>query len=671
MKNLTIGKRIAAGFGIVLILLVAVGALANWGIGSLEKGLTEVVDYNTLAAALTAREIDHLNWAGNVSKLFLDNSVVELNVETDDHKCAFGKWYYSDERKEAEARVPAIGPMLNAIEEHHHALHLSAVDIASSFKDGDAGLAEFLAEKESDHLRWANGITTDILQRSPAISAEVDPRACGLGQFLYGEGKKLASEDPTLASMLSALEERHAALHTSAKQLVSQWNADDESVVEATRLAFETATLPQLAQTQETLLAMREQINADVDGYDAARQVYQEKTLPALAEVQKYLKAAVHEVEGAVTANTEAAVASGQRSRFTVVATSVGAVLLGIFFSLIIARSIIRVLAGVSGSLEAGSEQVASASGQVSEASQQLAEGASEQAAAIEEISASLEQLAAMTRQNNESAAKVDSMTREARVSTDSGQEAMNRMSGAISDIKRSSDETARIIKTIDEIAFQTNLLALNAAVEAARAGEAGKGFAVVAEEVRNLAQRSADAARQTADLILTSQTNAEKGVVVTTEVDRCLKDIGHTIEKVGHLVQEVAAASKEQAQGVDQINTAVNQLDSVTQGTAASAEESASASEELSAQAVELTDMVMQLNALTGAGNREPAAVPPSAARSRGGSRKPAKTAGAPHWWPLDEQESAGKRPQHSGNGHAGKSEKAAVLDKDDISTF
>jgi methyl-accepting chemotaxis protein len=171
----------------------------------------------------------------------------------------------------------------------------------------------------------------------------------------------------------------------------------------------------------------------------------------------------------------------------------------------------------------------------------------------------------------------------------------------AIQKIKSSSDETAKIIKTIDEIAFQTNLLALNAAVEAARAGDAGKGFAVVAEEVRNLAQRSAEAARNTAALIEGSQQNAENGVNVSKDVESILLRIAENTQKLSQLNGEVSSASNEQSKGIDQVNTAMTEMDKVTQSNAANAEECASASEELSAQASELKEMVNQLMQLVG----------------------------------------------------------------------
>ena len=243
----------------------------------------------------------------------------------------------------------------------------------------------------------------------------------------------------------------------------------------------------------------------------------------------------------------------------------------------------------------AASDQVSSAAGQISGGSQALAQGASEQASSLEEVSSSLEEMASMTRQNADNSNQAKTLAQTARESADNGTGAMERMTQSINSIKGSSDETAKIVKTIDEIAFQTNLLALNAAVEAARAGEAGKGFAVVAEEVRNLAQRSAEAAKSTADLIEESVNNADQGVKVTEEVAQILGEIAEGSRKVNDLVGEIAAASNEQSQGIEQVNTGVTQMNQVTQQNAANAEESASAAEELNGQATELQGLVGQ----------------------------------------------------------------------------
>jgi methyl-accepting chemotaxis protein len=240
-----------------------------------------------------------------------------------------------------------------------------------------------------------------------------------------------------------------------------------------------------------------------------------------------------------------------------------------------------------------GAEQVAAASVQVSTGGQALSQGASEQASSLEEVSSSLQEMSSMTKQNAMNAREANGVAEAARDSSQKGVESMNRMSSAINQIKSSSDATAKIVKTIDEIAFQTNLLALNAAVEAARAGDAGKGFAVVAEEVRNLAMRSAEAAKNTSNLIEEAVKNSENGVTINAEVLKNFHDITDKINKVSQVVAEIAAASEQQDQGISQVNKAVEQLNQLTQQNAANAEESASAAEEMSSQSEEMRSMV------------------------------------------------------------------------------
>lgn len=258
--------------------------------------------------------------------------------------------------------------------------------------------------------------------------------------------------------------------------------------------------------------------------------------------------------------------------------------------------AVIKPLLKYSRNLRTAEEQVAAASEHVSLSSQSLAEGSGTQASSLEETAASLEELSSMTRRNSDSAREADAMAGEASSDVEAGKQAMDRMGEAIGRIKQSADQTARIIRTIDEIAFQTNLLALNAAVEAARAGESGKGFAVVAEEVRALAQRSAEAAKNTASLIEESQKNADMGVAVSSEVAAALVRSVDKVKRLGQIIEEVSSASQEQNRGLSQIGSAMTRMDRVTQANAASSEESAAASEELFAQAKELGEMVKVL---------------------------------------------------------------------------
>jgi ABC-type transporter Mla subunit MlaD len=253
-------------------------------------------------------------------------------------------------------------------------------------------------------------------------------------------------------------------------------------------------------------------------------------------------------------------------------------------------------LRGLTRSLLGSADQVAAASNMASQSSQQLAEGAAESASSLEETSSSLEEMASMTRQNADNAGRASRMVEETRALVQAGYQGVESTIQSMRETHESAEKIARILKTIEEIAFQTNLLALNAAVEAARAGEQGRGFAVVAEEVRNLAHRSASAAKDTASLIEENSQKVDQGLRVSEEAGKTLGEIVKKAQKVSELVGEIAAASQEQSKGIQEINGAVSQMDKITQRTTANAEELSAASHELSTQAKELLEKVTEL---------------------------------------------------------------------------
>jgi methyl-accepting chemotaxis protein/methyl-accepting chemotaxis protein-1 (serine sensor receptor) len=273
-----------------------------------------------------------------------------------------------------------------------------------------------------------------------------------------------------------------------------------------------------------------------------------------------------------------------------------------------VVRTIVKTLTGMVNNLRWGSEQVTSASTQVSSSAQSLSQGATEQAASLEETSASMEEMASMTRKNAENATQAATLVTSVTKQVADSNAALCQMVASMTAIKESSNKVAKIIKTIDEIAFQTNILALNAAVEAARAGEAGMGFAVVADEVRNLAQRSAQAAKDTAGLIEESIARSQEGASNVEEVAKAISSITGSVASVKRIVDEVREASQQQTQGIDQVAQAIAQMEKVTQTTAATAEESAAASEELNAQAQTSMAEVAELEAMVIGGQTDAA---------------------------------------------------------------
>jgi methyl-accepting chemotaxis protein len=267
--------------------------------------------------------------------------------------------------------------------------------------------------------------------------------------------------------------------------------------------------------------------------------------------------------------------------------------------ALMVRRNVVNPIKRAAARLDDAFTSTGAAVQAIMKISQALAEGASEQAASLEETGASLEEMASMTKRNAESAGQAKNLAAQTRQAADAGVVDMQAMNQAIQEIKVSSADIAKIIKTIDEIAFQTNILALNAAVEAARAGEAGMGFAVVADEVRNLAQRSATAAKETADKIEGAIAKTEQGVRISEKVSTGLQQIVAQVRQVDEWVAEVASASGEQSQGIEQVNSAVSQMDKVTQTNASSAQESATTASELSSHAATSKTAVDELLAL------------------------------------------------------------------------
>jgi len=347
---------------------------------------------------------------------------------------------------------------------------------------------------------------------------------------------------------------------------------------------------------------MSREAEQELEGMEVAKEIYANRTMPALKEVRAILGEIRNQIKTHIMTE-DVMLNAAKATRVTVSVLAGVTLVLGMLIALFTARGLISLLSGTVKRLTQNSTEVNAASDQIAEASHNLAEGASEQAATLEETSSSLEEMSSLIRQSADNTKQADNLMRETKSAISDADQSMQKLTVSMGEISAASDETQKIVKTIDEIAFQTNLLALNAAVEAARAGAAGAGFAVVADEVRNLAMRAAEAAKNTSSLIDSTVSKVRTGENLLQKTSSSFTHAAESTDKVSSLITEIATASSEQSQGIEQINKAVNEIDKVTQANAGASEEAASAAEELSAQAAAMNDVVMDMQRMVQGG--------------------------------------------------------------------
>ncbi len=415
---------------------------------------------------------------------------------------------------------------------------------------------ETVLMKTIDHINWVMDMR-DSIDKGVEFTGEADPRKCGFGEWMYSEETQNI-ENPKIQSLLTEVEPYHNQLHESlhtVNDLVSEGKSEE------------------------------------------AVEYYKEDVISILDNITVILEQLKDEF---IKESTEASQALYNKQKSTtliLIIVSILSLLGGVTVSTIVIIKVVRYLREQMCSLAKSAAMVSSASTQLNSAGQQLAEGSNEQAASIEETSAVMDETSSMVKQNAENTRQANNLSKEATVAAEDGSKKVVSMTSSMEELKKSSSDIAKIIKVIDEIAFQTNMLALNAAVEAARAGDAGQGFAVVAEEVRNLAQKSAQAAKDTAEIIDKNIELSEQGAEISASVSLALDEIMSKTKDVNMLMDEITAASDEQAKGTSQVTEAIGQMEQVVQQNAATAQESAASAEELKRQSLTLENIVNQLD--------------------------------------------------------------------------
>ncbi len=564
-RNATLGRKIGFGFAILSVLTIAVGVTGYWGLSRV-LGVTEFYkNTSTINAGVQDTRAD-------VTEYFLYN----YNEGRVSQKAAQGS---------AFARIDEVRELVRNITETE-SLDQNETDQISAIGKGIEGYRDSLnkyIEAESHKI----DIAREMSRLNPELLSLMTKAKLWVEELRTAHGIVVAQAGTYLDR---SLESNWQALDGSMKKLgtyLDDWCYKIENSDDLREIGDKMKVI--VAGIGERLGQYRQEV-ADQATYHASLIEHREK---------------IEQICTQLGEQSEAKLQRQAHFSLILICGVIGAALLiAVLYSFMTIRNIVGKMRKVADGVSDGTNQIAAASDQVSSASQSLAEAAGEQASSLEETSSSLEELASMTKQNADNAQQADSLTQDAKQIVGDVTEKLGRMTNAVADIGKNSEETSKIIKTIDEIAFQTNLLALNAAVEAARAGEAGAGFAVVADEVRALALRSAEAAKNTSDLIGNTVNSVREGARLNDDVNESFKKNAEIVKKTSNLVSEIAAASQEQAQGIEQINRAMAEMDKVTQQNAANAEESASASEEMNAQAQQMEDIIAELLAVVGGGN-------------------------------------------------------------------
>lgn len=600
MTKMTLGIKIATGFGLILLIAVVLGALGVFNMHNASKN----------AEKMAGAYVPEVEISNGLERNFLKTrlSMVTYTFAEEDNALKTAKERYERvQERMSDARallqknpwLVVLAEKINVLEKALDAYYEDVLSLENAYikKDEirsvlDSSAKIYMKNTKDFHAGQKESMIRDIEQDKPeyALKERLDK--------IIWSSELIDMANALRISNFSAAARRDTDILKDGLQAFDEsFDSKLEQLKAVTRLKADLDRIEEARKAGYTYAdALREllQINLLVSSIDKELKEHGESALKAAEEtaragVDGTRKLAQESDESLMTASN------------TMIIGLVSAVILGLILAVFIIRSITRPVIAAVKTISESNVQVVSASDQISSSAQSLAEGASTQASSVEEVSATIEESTSINNQNADNAHEADSLAKDANHAATVGNEKVKQLMSAMEKITESSERIAKIIKTIDEIAFQTNLLALNAAVEAARAGEHGLGFAVVADEVKNLAQRSANAAKETAGIIEEAIDEIRVGNQIAQDTDKAFSEILEKAEKSSALIGEIALSIKEQAEGMNQVASAMGQIDQVTQLNASSSEEAAAAAEELNAQASAMMDNVRSIADIVG----------------------------------------------------------------------
>jgi len=527
-KDLSLSLKLGVAFGLILVMTAIIGVASYAGIKNVVFNSHEVIEGNSMRADIASAEIAHLNWMKKVSSFLTEKSKQDLDVQVDDHKCAFGQWLYGEQRKEAEQRVPSIVPYLKTIEKVHYDLHTSAADIKKHFHLADPNLPAVLAQREIDHLRFIDKINDVFNGIADDFDVETDPHKCGLGVWLYGDGaRNVIAIEPELEPAIKSLMDPHVRLHQSVVDLKKCWHENDKA---RCREILTSVTLPALHEVEHILTNIRSEAVKDLAGMKMANDIYVQSTLPALAQVQETLAKLKNEVDANMM--TDAVMLdSATKAKRNILVIALITICSGVVLSVLIARKI-------SGPLVMG---VAFAG--------KIANGDLREKLAIEQndevgkLAQALNGMAANLRQI------IGSIAEKSGQVTASSEElfaASEELAGASVQLK---EETASTASATEEITANIQAVSDTAVIMSAKIQEISAAGGEMSANVNNVAaaiEEMSTSIQEVAENCTKAQTSSGNGKdkseaskVLIAELDQAARDIGNVINVITEITEQ------------------------------------------------------------------------------------------------------------------------------------